>query len=208
MPSPRGSGFTSMVIVALCSLPGDHPVVLLRVGDRGADRLPVGNLGLSHPGFDLELAEDAGHQDVEMQLPHSRNDELPCLHVLLYGEGRVFQGQNVQDLLQLFPLREGLRLDGHRDDGNREMHLFQQDRECLHAKGVPGLGTLQPDHDRDVPGLHVVELLGMVGVHPQQTVHPLPFLLCDVEDGLAFLDPAGVHPHVAEVARFPAWPGA
>ena len=208
LPSPRGSGLHLDGDRGAVLLAGDHAVVLLRVGHRRADRLPVGDLRLSHARLHLELAEDPGHQDVQVQLSHARDDELTGLHVLLHGEGRILQREHVQDLLELLALGEGLRLDGHRDDRLGEMHLFQEDGEGLHAEGVAGPGALQPDHDGDVPRLHVVDLLGVVGVHPQEPVHPLALLLGDVEDRLAFLDPCPSTCARSRGCPPPGWPGA
>jgi hypothetical protein len=136
-----------------------------------------------------------------VQLSHARDDQFPGLLVLLDGERGILKGEDREHLGELLALGEGLRLDGDRDDGFGEVHLFQEDGERLDSQGVAGLGGFQPYGDGDVPRLQALDLLGVVGVHPQETVDPLALLLADVVDDLAFLELPRIHAHVAEVSR-------
>ena len=91
-------------------------VAVLDLLDRLGDRLAVGDLGLADVGVDLELAQHAVDEHLEVQLAHAGDDGLAGLLVGADLERRVLLGQRLQRLAQLVLVGLGLRLDGHVDD--------------------------------------------------------------------------------------------
>src|SRR5207247_8197861 len=62
--------------VAVLSAPPGLPDELGFLLDRLADRLLVGDLRLADVGLDLELAEQAVDDDLQVELAHARDDRL------------------------------------------------------------------------------------------------------------------------------------
>ena len=57
-------------------LAADYLVELFGVRHVLRDRLAVGDLGIALLGGYLEVADDARHEDVEVELAHARDDDL------------------------------------------------------------------------------------------------------------------------------------
>ena len=110
----------------------EPPVCFLwRVGvllDRLGDRLAVGDLRLADGGVDLELAQHAVDEHLEVQLAHAGDDGLAGLLVGADLEGRVLLGQRVEGLAHLVLVGLGLRLDGDVDDRLGELERLEHDR--------------------------------------------------------------------------------
>ena len=90
--------------------------------DRLGDRLAVGDLRLADVGVDLELAQHAVDEHLEVQLAHAGDDRLAGLLVGADLEGRVLLGERGERLAQLVLVGLGLRLDGDVDDRLGELH--------------------------------------------------------------------------------------
>ena len=90
LPPARGSIFTTRVL----TLP---PVCLMKGaldGRRGLrDRLLVGDLRPADVGVDLELAQQAVDDDLQVELAHARDDRLAGLFVDGDAEGRILDGE-------------------------------------------------------------------------------------------------------------------
>ena len=101
------------VLAAAAGLPDE---TALGLGHRLGDALAVGHLRPAHVGVDLELAQQAVDDDLQVQLAHAGDDGLPGLLVGAHPEGRVFLGQLHEALGQAVLIDLGLGLDGHEDD--------------------------------------------------------------------------------------------
>ena len=141
-----------------------------------ADRLAVGDLRLAHVRLDLELAEEAIDDDLEVQLAHAVNQRLVGLRVDVHLEGRILQREPRQRHSELFLVGLRLRLDGDRDDGRREVHRLEANGLGGIAQRVARARVLEPDHRRDVARRDRLDLLALVGVHAQQAADALLLL--------------------------------
>ncbi|MBA7556251.1 hypothetical protein ES705_48951 [subsurface metagenome] len=65
------------------------------MGNSPGYRFPVGNLGLAHAGRYPEFLYHPGYQNIQVQLAHSRDNQLSGIFHFFDQEGWVF-------LLQLF----------------------------------------------------------------------------------------------------------
>ena len=92
-------------------------------------------------------------------------------------------------------------LDGHGDDRLGEDHLLQDDRGVDGRERVAGGGVLQADEGDDVAGLDLGDVLPAVGVHLEDAADPVLAALGGVEDGVAGVELAGVHPDVGQAAH-------
>ena len=95
--------------------------------DRLGDRLAVGDLRLADGGVDLELAEHAVDDHLEVQLAHAGDDGLAGLLVGADLEGRVLLGEGEEGLAHLVLVDLGLRLDGDVDDRLGELEVLEHD---------------------------------------------------------------------------------
>ena len=116
-------------------------------------------------------------------------------------ERRVLFLQLLQRDRQLVLVRLRLRLDGHVDDGVRELHRLEDDRVVLVGQGVPRPGVLEADGGGDVAGQHFLDLLPLVGVHLEQPPDPLALVLGAVVHVAARLQHARVHPEEGQPAH-------
>ena len=137
------------------------------------DGLLVGHLRGTHVGLHLELAEQTVHDDLQVELAHAGDDGLTGLFIGVGLEGGVLFRQLHQGDAHLLLASLGLGLDGHADNGLRELHGLQDDGMGLVAEGVTGGGVLQADSGGDVAGVDGLDVLTVVGVHLQQTAEAL-----------------------------------
>ena len=165
-----------------------------------ADRLAVGDLRLADVGRDLELADHAVHEDVEVQLAHAGDQGLARLLVRLDAEGRVLLGQALERDAQLVLVGLGLGLDGDLDDRLRERHRLQDDRVIRVRQRVAGVGVLEADGRGDVARVHDVDLFAVVRVHLEDAADPLLLALRGVEHVGARLERPRVDPEERELA--------
>ena len=151
-----------MAVLALAAGLADEPAVAL---GRAADGLAVGDLRLADVGGDLELADHAVDEHVEVQLAHAGDERLAALLVRLDAEGRVLLGEALEGDAELVLVGLGLRLDGDLDDRLGEGHRLEHDRVLRVGQRVAGEGVLEADGRGDVARVDLVDLLAVVGVH-------------------------------------------
>ena len=106
----------------------------------------------------------------------------------------------MERLGQLLFVGLGLGLDRDLNDRGRESHRFELDRMLRIGQGVAGGGVLETDSGNDVAREHGVDVLAMVGVHPQEAAEALLLAGGGVEDRVALLETAGVDPEIGELA--------
>ena len=168
---------------------------------RRRDRLAVGDLGLADGGVDLELAQHAVDDDLEVQLALAGDDGLAGLLVGADLEGRVLLGQGLQRLGQLVLVGLGLGLDGHVDDRLGEVDRLEDDRRLRSSQSVsPVVVPLRPMAATMSPAKTALDVLAVVGVHLEHAADPLLAVLRRVVDVGAGLERAGVDPEVGELA--------
>ena len=187
-----------VAVLALAAGLADEAAVAL---GGAADGLAVGNLRLADVGGDLELADHAVDEDVQVQLAHARDEGLARLRVRVDAEGRVLLGQALQGdgQLVLVGLRLGLDLD--LDDRLGEGHRLEDDRVVRIGQRVAGEGVLEADGGGDVAGVDLLDLLAVVGVHLEDAPDALLLALDRVEDVRAGLERARVDPEEGELAH-------
>jgi hypothetical protein len=166
-----------------------------------ADRLLVGDLGLADVGLDRELALQAVHDDLEVQLAHAGDLGLPGLLVGLDLEGRVLLHQLGEAVAELLLVALALRLDRERYHGRGELDRLEHDRRARVADRVAGRHVLEADRRGDVAGVNLLDLLALVRVHLQQPADALALALGRVEHAVARLHRAGVDTDEGELAH-------
>ena len=92
------------------------------------DRFAIGDLRLADIGVDFELAQHPIDDDLEMQLAHPGDQRLRSFPVDADPERRIFFGQLLQRLAELFLVGLGLGLDRDLNDRIGELDRFQHDR--------------------------------------------------------------------------------
>ena len=98
-------GEDDVAVLALAAGLADEAAVAL---GRAADRLAVRDLGPADVGRDLELADHAVDDHVEVQLAHAGDEGLAALRVRVDAEGRVLLGEALEGDAHLVLV--GLRL--------------------------------------------------------------------------------------------------
>ena len=166
-----------------------------------ADGLLVGHLRRAHVGLHLELAQQAIHDDLQMQLTHTGDDGLTRLLVGVGAEGGILLRQLHQGDGHFLLTGLGLGLDSHADDGLRELHGLKNDGMALVAQGVAGGGVLQTHDGGDIAGIHRVDILAVVGVHLQNAAHTLALALGGVQHGGTGRQLTGVNAEEGQAAH-------
>ncbi|MPM20268.1 hypothetical protein SDC9_66697 [bioreactor metagenome] len=129
-----------------------------------------------------------------MQLTHATDYQLAGFFVVAIRERWVFLGKDAKGGTQLVPVTECIRFDGHRDDGDGEVHLFQKDLGSFTADGIPGSSFLEADDHPDIACFELTQLFRSVCMHTKDAIDPFTFLLGDVHQRSALSDGAVVHP--------------
>ncbi len=163
------------------------------------DRLPVRHLRLADVGTHPELPDHPVHQDLQVQLPHSREDRLARIRVGVHREGRILAHQLVQRKPQLLLVALGLRLHGDRNHRRRELDGLEHDGMLPIADRVAGRDVLEPDGGGDIAAVHFLDLLPLVGVHPQEPPHPFHRIPGGIVDPAPRLELPRVDPKEGQV---------
>ena len=142
-----------------------------------ARTLAVGDLRLAHVRLDLELAQQAVDDDLQVQLAHAGDDGLAGLMVGGHAERRVLLGQLLQGHAHLVLLGLGLGLDRDVDDRVGEFHGLQDDGGVLGAQRVARGRVLQAHDGHDVARGAAVDVDALVRVHLQQAADALLLVL-------------------------------
>ena len=124
-----------MAVLALAAGLADEATVAL---GGTADGLAVGDLRLADVGGDLELADHAIHEHVEVQLAHAGDERFRRLRVGVDPEGRILLGEPLEGEGQLVLVGLGLGLDLDLDDRLREGHRLEDDRVIRSVSVSPG----------------------------------------------------------------------
>src|SRR5688572_525625 len=183
------------VLAVTTGLPDEAALALRLAGDR----LAVSHLGFPDVRPDVELADEAVGDDLQVQLAHAADDGLPRLTVRVDLERRVLLHELAERHPHLLLVRLRLRLDGDGDDRLRKVHGLEDDRRVLVADRVPGRDVAQPDGRRDVAGPHFLDLLALVRVHLQEAPDPFGLLTGRVVDRRAGIEVPGVHAEEREL---------
>ena len=166
-----------------------------------ANRLAVGNLGLTHIGFHVEFTLHTVNEDVQVKLTHSLDDGLTGLLHLFGTEGWVFFGKLLDSERELLLVSLGLGLDSNLNNGLREGHGLQDHRVSGVTQGVSGRGVLQTDDGVDVTCGHLLHRVLLIGVHLENLSDALLLVLRGVHDGSTGLNGSRVDAHVGEATK-------
>ena len=174
-------------------LPHETSLGLRRLLDRLLER----DLRPADVRFDAELSLHPIHQDIEMQLSHTRDDGLPGLLVVLHPEARIFFGELVQRFAHAVLVVLRLRLDGDVDHRLRERDRLEDQRVRGVAERVARRRVLQ-SHRRDAARRNLRHLFAMVRVHLHDPAHALGLLARRVVHTRSGNQPSRIHPEVCE----------
>ena len=184
------------VLAAAAGLAHEAPVAL-----RGpADRLAIGDLGLADVGGDLELADHAVDEHVEVQLAHAGDERLAGLLVVLDAEGRVLLREALERDRELVLVGLRLGLDRDLDDRLGEGHRLEDDRVRGVGQRVAGVRLLEADRGGDVARVDLVDVLAMVRVELDDAPDALLAALARVQDVRAGLEAARVDAEERQLA--------
>mmetsp|Transcript_99612 Transcript_99612/g.237492 ORF Transcript_99612/g.237492 Transcript_99612/m.237492 type:complete len:215 (+) Transcript_99612:685-1329(+) len=162
------------------------------------DGLSVVHLGLARSqGLHLELAAHALAVDLQMQLPHARDDGFIRLLLHLHAEGRVFALKTPQCLLETRLIISGSR--------HRQRHHWLGDEHG--AARQSGLAiregharlTVHPGQRYNVARQGLRHIFNLVGVHAHQSLHRDPLVVHHVDDIVALAYLALIDPHVGHL---------
>ena len=104
------------------------------------DRFSVSNLWASHVDLYFEFTLHAIHDDVEVQLSHTRQNGLCCLFISVHPESRIFFQQFFEGDTHFFLISLGLRFDRDVDDRFRESNRLENHRMFQIAQSVTSRG--------------------------------------------------------------------
>ncbi len=166
---------------------------------RPRNRFSIGYTRCTHIRLYLELAQHPVDQDIQMQLPHARDDGLACVLVRAYSESGVFFGELAQRLPHLLLVGRALRLDRNGNDRLRKSNVLQDDHLVV-AQRIARESLLEAQRSADIAGADLLDVLSTVGVHTDQSAHPLALSLCGVHHHLTLAD----HPRVDAKVGQPA----
>ena len=185
-------------VAVLASSPGLAHVASLGP-HRVADRLPIGDAGIADDGAHLELPEQAVHQDLEVELPHPADDRLGGLEIGRDPERGVFVGELAQRNGQQLLVRLGPGFDHAGNDRLRELHGLEHDRGGGVADRLAGRGVAEADGGGDIAGVHLPDLLALVGMHLEEPADPGAAPADRVQDGVAGAQDPGINTEEGEL---------
>src|SRR5215218_200347 len=165
-----------------------------------ADRLAIGDLRPADVRVDLELAQHAVDEHLEVQLAHAGDLGLAGLFVRADLEGRVLLGQAAERDAHLLLVDLRLRLDRDLDDRLGELDHLELDRSVGRAQRVTGGDLLDAHRGGDIASRDILEVDTFVRVHLEDAADALGLAARDVEDARAGLELAGVNAEVGELA--------
>ena len=146
-----------------------------------ADRLPVGDARDAGIHLDLGLSPDLFQNDVQMQLPHARDDRFSGLLVVVDLERQILFRGPLKHLVHLVLVLLGDCIDGHRVHGPRKLQRKVDHGLVRQAEGVVGVHRGHLVQNPNVPGnqrVRLFELLALAGVG---LGHLLPLVLPGVQ---------------------------
>ena len=167
---------------------------------RVEDGFAVGDFGLAGVGFDLELADQTVHDDLEVKFAHAGDDGLAGFGVAVDREGRVFVGERGERGKEFVAGRGALGLDCNGDHGVGERHGLEDDLVPFVADGVAGGAVLEADAGGDVAAVDHVAFLTGIGVHLEQTSETFAAAGSGIDDRCAFFRHAGIDADERELA--------
>src|SRR5438105_805773 len=185
------------ILAAAAGLANEAPPNLL---DGLGDSLPIGDLRPADVRVDLELAQQAVDDDLEVQLAHPGDERLPRLLVGPHAEGRILLGETLEAARELVLVALRLRLDRDRDHRVGEAHRLEPDRRRVDGERVPRRRELEADRRGDLAGADLRPLLAVVGVHLEDAADALGLPRRRVHDAVAGLHLAGVDAEVRQLA--------
>ena len=153
----------------------------------------VGNLRSTGIGFDVELAFQAVADDFQMQLTHTRDNQLAGIFVGEHLEGWIFFSETGQAVTHLIPVIFRLWLDRHADDGFGERRRFQGYIEIFIAQGISGPDVAETDQRGDVTGVDRLYVLSFATLNDHQPADAFAAAATRIIDGIAFFQLSSVH---------------
>ena len=164
------------------------------------DCLAVAHLRLADVCLNSELAEHSVHDDFEVKLAHTRDDNLPRILVGVRLEGGVLFLQFEDGGVHTFLTCLGLGLDCHLDDRLGEHHIFQHYLVRLVAERVARGALFEPDKSNYVARARFRQVLPVVRVHTQDSADAFVLVLAGIEHHHTRLYRAAVNADEGEFA--------
>ena len=128
-----------------------------------------------------------------MELAHTGDNGLAGLLVGIRFKSGIFLCQFYKSHGHLFLTGLGLRLDGNINNRIREFHRFQYYRMILIAERISGCRIAQTYRRGDITGIHLINLLAVVGMHHQDTAKAFTLALGAVIHIGAGFPRTGIH---------------
>ncbi|MDQ5988640.1 MAG: hypothetical protein CSYNP_04401 [Syntrophus sp. SKADARSKE-3] len=151
------------------------------------NRFPVNDSRFADVHMGVELPRQAVDENFQVQLPHTRNDRLGGLVLVLEFEGRIFLHEFRQGKRQLFLICR--RLGFYRLTDNRfiKIYRFKENRALFITERVSCRSVLEPHDADDVSGTGPFDSFPLVGMHLEKSRNLFLLFLARVIDVLANL---------------------
>jgi hypothetical protein len=176
-PAPRPRGSALILTWPYWPRPPVWRTNLPSASYRTGNGLTVGHLGLAHVGIHLELALEAVHDDLQVQLAHARDDGLTGLRIGGDPEGGVLltqAGQGHALSLSWSALVLGSMARSMTGSGISMDSRITRLAHPSPTRVSPVMVSLRPTTAPRSPALQLLHLLAVVGVHAAGGGPPAP----------------------------------
>src|SRR5262245_16807231 len=152
------------------------------VFDRSTDRLLVRDLGLAHVSAHVKFSQQPINNNLQMELPHTGYDGLPCFFICAHAKRWIFRRQPLQRNTQFLLIGLALGFYSNRYHRLGKLNRLENDGVTLIAQGVPRCRTPQADCCGNVAGIDLFDLFPFVRVHLKEAPDSFPFPLRRIVD--------------------------
>ena len=165
-PSPLGKGSRSSTTRPYWFLPARWPEYSPSATNLLRDRLSIGHLWPAHLGQDIELAHQPFSENIQVQLPHPRDDGLPGILVDPNPKSGIFFRQSSAARHSSFARRPPTAA---RSRHRSPVPGKRIDSSTIGSPGshkcIAGKGELEPTHRGNIARRHSVGIFAPIGVH-------------------------------------------
>ena len=162
------------------------------------NRLLVGDLRPADIRFDRELAFHPVYDNFKMQLAHAGYDRLAGFGIASDAEGWVLFAKPPKRYTHLLLINLRLRLDTHRYDRLGECYALQDYWVFRINQTIAGCRILETHNRAQIPGINLIHLLSVIGVHADNPSHAFLLSLCRIQNITSLFHHAGINPEECE----------
>ena len=169
-------------------------------GHRAHRRLLVGHAWRTHGHLGLPFAAQALDHHFQVQLAHAPDQGFTRFPVRFHTERGVFLGQAGQPLRHPDQVRRTRRLQPPGQHRRLSLDVLQAQRLRTAAQRLATDRILPAQYRDNVTGHGLLDVMGLVGLHPHQATDTPPLRMLRTGHRVAHLQGARVQPHEAQRA--------